>query len=129
MSASSIFVQWDQIPPQNQNGVILYYTVTYYRVHYSRVPQTVVVTAPTTQVTLTGLYQGTLYSISLSASTSKGRGPSTSISIDTGNKSEFPSSLLDFKREKRITTVKKEKTTLSKHRKPKGERGKGNAIF
>ena len=129
MSASSIFVQWDQVPPQYQNGVILYYTVTYYRVHYSRVPQTVVVTAPTTQVTLTGLNQGTLYSISLSASTSKGRGPSTSISIDTGNKSEFPSSLLDFKREKRITTVKKEKTTLRKHRKPKGARGKGYAIF
>ncbi|XP_067037302.1 protein sidekick-2-like isoform X2 [Acropora muricata] len=84
VSSTSIFVQWDQVPPQYQNGVILYYTVTYYRVHYSLFPQTVFVAAPTTQVTLTGLNQDTLYSISLSASTRKGGGPSTSIYIVTG---------------------------------------------
>ena len=128
LSSTSIFVQWDQVPTPYQNGVILYYTVTYYRVYYNRFPQTVGVAAPTTQVTLTGLNQGTLYSISLSASTSKGRGPSTSISIDTGKSSEFPFSLLDFNAEKRITTMKKEKKTLSKHRKPKGERASGYAI-
>ena len=96
-SSTSIFLQWDQVPSPNQNGVILYYTVTYYRAHYSRFQQTVIVAAPTTQTTLIGLNQRTLYSISVSASTSKGRGPSTYIDIVTGKNSEFPSSLLDFK--------------------------------
>ncbi|XP_067037309.1 protein sidekick-2-like isoform X2 [Acropora muricata] len=82
-SSTSIFVQWEQVPAPYQNGVILNYTVTYYREYYSRFPQTVVVAAPTTQVTLTGLNQSTHYSISLSASTSKGRGPSTNIYIAT----------------------------------------------
>ena len=89
MSSSSIFVQWDQVPPQYQNGVILYYTVTYYRRHYSSFPQRVVVAAPTTQTTLTGLNQGALYSISVSASNIRGDGPVASISIGTGKNTEF----------------------------------------
>ena len=90
MSSSSISVQWDQVPLPYQNGVILYYTVTYVLYYNGIFPQTVVVAAPTTQVTLTGLNQGTLYSISLSASTSKGRGPSTNIYIATGKNRDFP---------------------------------------
>ena len=126
-SSTSIFLQWDQVPSRYQNGVILYYTVTYYRRYYSRFPQTVIVTAPTTQTTLTGLNQSTIYSISVSASTSKGRGPRTYISIATGKNSEFPSSLLDSNREAKIT-MKKEKVTLNQYRKPKGECVNGHAI-
>ena len=121
MSSTSIFVQWDQVPLPYQNGVILYYTVTY-RLYYNGLfPQTVVVAAPTTQVTLTGLNQSTHYSISLSASTSKGRGPSTYIYIDTGKNRDFPLiSSLEFNGEKKETTTKKEKKTLIQCRKPKG---------
>ena len=85
-SSTSIFVQWDQVPSQYQNGVILYYTVTYYRLHYAFIPKTVIVVAPTTQTTLTGLNQGTLYAISVSASTIKGDGDSSHIYIATGSK-------------------------------------------
>ena len=96
--------------------------------YYSRFPQTVVVAAPTTQVTLTDLSEGTLYSISLSASTRKGRGLSTYISIATGKNSEFPVSLLGVSEEKRTTTTKKEKKTLIQYRKPIGEGAKDHAI-
>ena len=91
MSSTSIFVQWDQVPSQYQNGVILYYTVAYYRRYYSSsFPQRVVVAAPTTQTTLTGLNQGALYTISVSASNIRGDGPVASISIATGKNTEFP---------------------------------------
>ena len=95
-TSTSIFVQWEQVPSPYQNGVILYYTVTYYRWYYSHFPRTVIVLAPTTQTTLTGLNHSTVYSISVSASTSKGDGPATYIDIATGRNSEFPFSLLDI---------------------------------
>ena len=118
-SSTSILVQWDQVPLPYQNGVILYYTVTY-RLYYNGLfPQTMVVAAPTNQTTLTGLNQSTLYSIAVSASTRKGGGPFIYIYIATGKKNEFPSSLLDLETE--ITTMKKEKKTLSHYRKTKWE--------
>ena len=124
-SSTSIFVQWDQVPLPYQNGVILYYTVTY-RLHYNALfPQTVVVAAPITQTTLTGLNQSTLYSIAVSASTSKGGGPPANISIATGKNNEFLSSLLDLETE--ITKMKKEKKTVSQYRKPKGECANGQS--
>ena len=127
-SSTSIFVQWDQVPSPYQNGVILYYTVTYYRVYYSRSSQTVIVAAPRTQTTLTVINQGTVYSISVSGSTSKGTGPSTYIDIATGKNSESPSSLLDFNGETKITKMKKEKKTLSQYRKPRGQCANGQTI-
>ena len=122
MSASSIFVQWDQVPSQYQNGVILYYTVTYYKRYYSSsFPQRVVVAAPTTQTTLTGLNQGALYSISVSASNIRGDGPAASISIATGKNTEFPYSLPDFDGGTKITMKKRKKTLLSANMEiPKG---------
>ena len=126
MSSTSIFVQWDQVPLPYQNGVVLYYTVTY-RLYYNGLfPQTVVVAAPTTQVTLTGLNQSTLYWISLSASTSKGRGPSTSIDIATGKNRDFPFiSLLEFNGEENNNN---EKGKESQYRKLKGEGANRHAI-
>ncbi|XP_074612981.1 protein sidekick-2-like isoform X2 [Acropora palmata] len=83
-TSTSIFVQWEQVPSPYQNGVILHYTVTYYSRYYGRFLQKVIVLAPTTQTTLTGLNQSTIYSISVSASTSKGDGPAAYITIATG---------------------------------------------
>ncbi|XP_044172445.1 protein sidekick homolog [Acropora millepora] len=86
-SSTSILVQWDQVPLPYQNGVILYYTVTYVLYYNGLFPQTVVVAAPTNQTTLTGLNQSTLYSIAVSASTRKGGGPFTYIYVATAKNS------------------------------------------
>ena len=66
--STSILVQWSNVPAANQNGVILSYTVTY-KVLSDGSPQTKVVNAPTTQVTLTGLNEYTNYSITVFSST------------------------------------------------------------
>ena len=88
-NSTSIFVQWDQVPEVDQNGVILSYTVTY-RALPSGSSQTKNVTAPTRQATLTGLNEYTNYSITVFASTSKGGGnQSTPIVVITDEDSKF----------------------------------------
>jgi len=72
-SSTSILVHWSNVPAADQNGVILSYTVTFKALPDSS-PQTKVVSAPTTQVTLTGLNEYTIYSITVFASTVKGDG-------------------------------------------------------
>ena len=74
LSSTSIFVSWGQVPFLHRNGtVILSYTVTYTALP-SGSSQTKNVTAPANQTTLTGLNEYTNYSITVFASTSKGRG-------------------------------------------------------
>ena len=73
LSSTSIFVQWSNVPKADQNGAILSYTVTYKALPDGS-PQTKVVSAPTTEVALTGLNKYTNYSISVFASTVKGDG-------------------------------------------------------
>jgi len=81
---TSIFVQWSNVPAADQNGVILSYTVTYKALPDGS-PQNKTVSAPTTQVTLTGLKNNTNYSITVFASTEKGPGRnSTPIFVMTG---------------------------------------------
>jgi len=72
-SSTSVLVQWNNVPTADINGVILSYTVTYEALPDGS-PQTKVVSAPTTQVTLTGLNEYTNYSIMVFASTIKGNG-------------------------------------------------------
>ena len=72
-SSTNIFVQWSNVPAADQNGVILSYTVTYKALPDGS-PQTEVVSAPTTHVTLTGLNEYTNYSITVFASTVRGDG-------------------------------------------------------
>ena len=72
-SSTSILVQWGDVDAADQNGVILSYTVTY-RALPSGIEQTKEVDAPITQANLTGLNKYTNYSITVSASTSKGGG-------------------------------------------------------
>ena len=72
-SSTSVLVQWNNVAAAGQNGVILGYTVTYKALPDGS-PQIKVVSAPTTQVTLTGLNEYTNYSITVFASTIKGNG-------------------------------------------------------
>ena len=72
-SSKSIFVDWDDVPQPDQNGIILQYIVTYTELPNGS-PQSQVVNAPTTQATLTGLNEYTNYSITVFALTSKGGG-------------------------------------------------------
>ena len=72
-SSTSILVQWGEVPPADQNGIIQSYTVTY-KALPSGSPQTVEVNAPTRQATLRSLNEYTNYSITVFASTVKGGG-------------------------------------------------------
>ena len=72
-SSTSIFVNWEEVPQDDQNGVILSYTVTYRGLPggYKQIQN---VTAPATTATLKGLSEYTNYSITVFASTIKGGG-------------------------------------------------------
>ena len=66
-------MNWETVPAANQNGIILIYTVTY-KALPDESPQSAVVSAPTTEMSLTGLMKYKNYSITVFASTSKGNG-------------------------------------------------------
>ena len=88
-SSTSIFVSWEQVPFQDQNGVIVSYTVTY-RSLPTGSAQTNKVTAPASETTLTGLNEYTNYSITVFASTSNAGGrESTPIVVITDEDSKF----------------------------------------
>ena len=88
-SSTSIFVSWGDVPFSEQNGVIVNYTVTY-RALPSNSSQSKNVTTKANQVTLKGLNEYTNYSITVFASTSKGRGnESKPIVVITAEDSKF----------------------------------------
>ena len=72
-NATSIFVEWGNVPAADQNGVILSYTVTYMALPNGS-PQTKLLSALTNEVILTGLNENTNYSITVFASTAMGDG-------------------------------------------------------
>jgi len=72
-NATSIFVEWGNVPAADQNGVILSYTVTYMALPNGS-PQTKLLSALTNEVILTGLNENTNYSIAVFASTAMGDG-------------------------------------------------------
>ena len=72
-SSTSIFVTWGQVPPSDQNGVILNYTVSYKEASHGS-EQTVTVDEPTNSTTLKGLNEYTNYFFTVFASTIKGAG-------------------------------------------------------
>ena len=93
ISSTSIQVQWGNVPAADQNGVILRYTVTY-KVIPDGSLLTKEVSAPTMQATLTGLSEYTAYSVTVSASTSKGVGPASEpIIVITDQDSKFSETL------------------------------------
>ena len=72
-TSTSIFVQWDEVPESNQNGIIVNYTVTYTKLPNGS-PTGEGVIAPKRNITLVELNKFTNYSITVFASTSKGGG-------------------------------------------------------
>ena len=88
-NSTSILVSWGEVPFEDQNGVIVGYTVTY-KALSSESSQTRNVTVQARQATLTGLNEYTNYSITVFASTSKGGGiESTPIVVITDEDSKF----------------------------------------
>ena len=90
-TSTSIFVQWDEVSADNQNGIIVNYTVT-----YTESPNgsslDVVVIAPKRNIKLVLLKKFTIYSITVFASTSKGGGSrSDPIFVITDEDSEYNS--------------------------------------
>ena len=73
VTSTSIFVQWDEVPTHNQNGIIVNYTVTRTELPNGS-PISQVVIAPKRNATLTGLKKFTNYSITVFASTAEGGG-------------------------------------------------------
>ena len=93
-SSFSIRVDWHTVPVADQNGIILTYTVTY-KVLPSGSPQRAVVSAPTTQVSLTGLMKYRSYRITVFASNAQGNGPASQPIIVTTDQDSKLSILLN----------------------------------
>ena len=88
-TSTSIFVQWDEVPADNQNGIIVNYTVTYTELPTGSLLDEVVI-APKRNITLVQLNKFTNYSITVFASTSKGGGSrSDPIFVITDEDSEY----------------------------------------
>ena len=91
-TSTSIFVQWDEVPADNQNGIIVNYTVTYTELPDGSPTDEVVVIAPKRNASLTTLIKFTNYSITVFASTAKGGGNrSEPIIVITDEDSEYNS--------------------------------------
>ena len=75
-SATSIFVSWDQVPADKQNGIITSYTI-YYQSLTENDSGNVQVTGnpPAREGEITGLKEYVEYNITVLASTVKGDGP------------------------------------------------------
>ena len=83
-------IEWGNVPQAAQNGIILRYTV-HYKVFPNGSVHSKPVSAPSSQVTLSGLKKYTNYSIWVSASTAKGNGnASKPIIVTTDEDSKFP---------------------------------------
>ena len=90
-TSTSIFVQWDEVPADNQNGVIVNYTVTYTELPSGSSLDEVAI-VPKRNITLVLLKKFTDYSITVFASTSKGGGNrSDPIFVITDEDSEYNS--------------------------------------
>ena len=72
-TSASIFVKWDDVPSENQNGIIRSYTVRYHSVSVEG-PFTTT-TVFTKEANLTGLIKDESYNVSVLATTVKGDGP------------------------------------------------------
>ena len=72
-TSASIFVKWDDVPSENQNGIIRSYTVRYRSVSVEGLFTTT--TVFTKEANLTGLIKDESYNVSVLATTVKGDGP------------------------------------------------------
>jgi len=75
-SSTSILVTWDEVPAEQQNGIITGYTITYHSQTENH-NGTVLVNGSVLQTELTNLKEFVNYDITVLASTVKGDGPLT----------------------------------------------------
>ena len=87
-TSTSIFVIWDDVPSEDQNGVIRRYTVRYRSVRVEGPFNTTTVFRK--EANLTGLIKDESYNVSVLATTDKGNGPySVPIILTTNENSEY----------------------------------------
>ena len=80
--STTVKVTWKAPPAVDQNGIIIVYNVSYQAVrgnYKDSTKRNKKVTDGSTQTDLTGLEEYVVYSISVSASTSAGEGPSSTV--------------------------------------------------
>ena len=79
-SSTSIFVTWDDVLAADKNGIITSYNITYHSLTENHSSSTTV-DHPNRQVILIGLREFVNYSITVSASTKIGPGPTSDVVI------------------------------------------------
>ena len=82
-TSTSIFVKWDDVPSENQNGIIKSYTVRYRSVRVEGPLNTTTVIRK--EANLTGLIKDESYKVSVLATSDKGDGPYSDPEIFTKN--------------------------------------------
>ena len=100
-TSTSIFVKWDDVPSEDQNGIIRNYTVRYRAVGALGPFNTTKVF--TKEANLTGLIKDESYNVSVLATTDNGNGPYTvPIILTTNENSEY---FETFIRNSKINTI------------------------
>ena len=95
LNSTSVLVEWERVPKQERNGIIIEYTIQYMDVDKRR-ENIKTVPAPALHVTISGLRQKAKYSFRIKAATSKGNGSlfSESKSTTTHGKENIESYLI-----------------------------------
>ena len=89
LSSKSILVTWDEVPPADQNGIIMSYNITYQSLTENHSNSTTV-NYTVRQVTLSDLKEFVNYSITVFASTKIGDGPASDpVYVKTDEDSEY----------------------------------------
>ena len=86
----SIFITWDAVEDNEENGKILSYKITYTPFNGKNSPRTINVTAPIVHANLTQLVSYRRYNITVLASNEHGDGPgSDSVIVRTDTSSKY----------------------------------------
>ena len=89
LSSKSISVTWNEVPPADQNGIIMSYNITYQSLTENHSNSTTV-NYTVRQVTLSDLKEFVNYSITVFASTKIGDGPASDpVYVKTDEGSEY----------------------------------------
>ena len=86
-SSTSIQVLWDEVLPEQQNGVITGYTVTY-KAQAGNQSDNISISPSNRQVEIADLKKFANYNVTVFASTAKGDGPRSVLVVKTGQDSK-----------------------------------------
>ena len=77
VSSTSIVIRWDEVPPIDQNGIIIGYELLYEPLYEVCQCQAISIylSVPSSMITLSGLEEFVVYDFSVRAYTSEGPGP------------------------------------------------------